>query len=91
MSANVVPAIPLGAMLPEGSRFIIVAGRCVAGDQEANSSCRVEAPCMAMGQVAGATATLVAQSGVDFEDIPITRIHDLLRKHGAIVPGDKAV
>jgi hypothetical protein len=83
---NVVPTIPLRAMLPKDSQFIIVAGRCVAGDQQANSSFRVEAPCMAMGQAAGAAAALAARLGMDFEEIPIKRIHDLLREHGAIVP-----
>ncbi len=85
---GVLPSIPLGAMLPREGRGIIVAGRCVAGDQEANSSYRVEASCMAMGQAAGAAAALAAQLKVDVADVPLNPLRALLREHGAIVPGD---
>jgi len=85
---GVYPTIPLGAMLPAGSRRIIVAGRCVAGDWEASSAYRVEASCMAMGQAAGAAAALAAKLGADFEEVPLEKLHTLLRRHGAIVPGD---
>lgn len=88
LKPNVLPTIPRGAMLPAGSRFLIVAGRCISSDREANSAIRVECPCMAMGQAAGAMAALSARTGVDMEDLPLKDIHALLRKHGAVVPGD---
>jgi len=88
--AGVYPTIPLGAMLPVGSERIIVAGRCVAGDQEANAAYRIQASCMGMGQAAGAAAVLVARADADFENIPIVEIRSALRKHGAIVPPDLA-
>mgnify|MGYP000976295529 CR=1 FL=1 len=81
-------AIPRGALLPVGSRFLIAAGRIVASDREANSALRVECPCMAMGQAAGAMAALSAQTGLDPEQLPLPDIRALLRQHGAIVPGD---
>ncbi len=87
LAPGVRPTIPLGALLPEGSRFLIVAGRCAAGDQAANSAFRVKAPCMAMGQAAGAAAALAAQRGTDPADLPIADLRALLRRHGAIVPG----
>ena len=80
------PTIPLGAMLPAGSRNLVVAGRCMAGDREANSSYRVEATCMAAGQAAGAVAALAAQNGLDPADVPVRELRDLLARHGAIVP-----
>ena len=83
-----VPTVPRGAMLPHGSQWLIVAGRCIAGDQEANSAYRVQATCMATGQAAGAIAALASQSRTEPEAIPMTTIHDALRMHGAIVPGD---
>lgn len=86
LAEGVLPTIPRGAMLPAGSRDLIVAGRCISGDREAHSSYRVEAPCMAMDQAAGAMAALSAQRGLDAEELPIGDVHDLLRKHGAIVP-----
>lgn len=83
---GVVPTIPFGALLPESGRNIIVAGRCIAGDQEANSAYRVQASCMAMGQVAGAAAALAVQRGVEVADVPLPELRALLRAHGAIVP-----
>ena len=88
LGRNVLPTIPRGAMLPAGSRFLIVAGRCIASDRETNSAIRVECPCMAMGQAAGAMAAISAKTGVDPEAIPLEDVYALLREHGAVVPGD---
>ncbi len=85
---NLLPSIPRGAMLPAGSRFLIVAGRCIASDREANSAIRVQCPCMAMGQAAGAMAALSAKTGIDPEELPLQDIYALLHEHGALVPGD---
>ena len=91
LEEGVLPTIPRGAMLPAGSEMLIVAGRCISGDKEAHSAYRVEAPCMATGQAAGAMAALSARTGADPEDLPIAHVHDLLRQHGAIVPGDVVI
>jgi len=91
LADGVVPTIPRAAMLPAGSTFFIVAGRHVSGDRRANSGYRVEAPCMAMGQAAGAMAALSAQTNVDPEELSLADIRELLRTHGAIVPGDVLV
>lgn len=85
---GVFPTIPRGAMLPEDSSFLLVAGRCVAGDQEANSAYRVQASSMAMGQAAGLMAAMSASTNVDPELLSIPAIHSGLRDAGAIVPGD---
>jgi hypothetical protein len=85
---HVLPTIPRGALLPAGSQRLIVAGRCVASDREANSALRVECPCMAMGQAAGAMAALSACTGVDPEALPLEDVYALLHEHNAIVPGD---
>jgi hypothetical protein len=82
------PTIPRGAMLPRGSAWLIAAGRCVAGDQEANSAYRVQASCMAMGQAAGAMAALSSASATEPEHLAMHDIYQLLRHHGAIIPGD---
>ena len=85
---QIVPTIPRGALLPAGSRFLLVAGRCLSSDHVANSALRVECPCMAMGQAAGVMAALSARTGVDPEQLPLDEVRRLLRKHGAIMPGD---
>ncbi len=82
-----VPTIPFGALVPQGSNRLLVAGRSVASDRLANSALRVEASCMAMGQAAGAAAALGALRGVGSRHVPIGDIRALLHEHKAIVPG----
>jgi hypothetical protein len=88
LKRGVVPTVPLRALIPKGSRNLMVAGRCVSSDRLANSGLRVQATCMGMGQAAGAAAVLAANAGTTPLEVPLTRIHELLRKHGAIIPGD---
>lgn len=90
LTEGVVPTIPRRAMLPRDAHNLIVAGRSVCGDQEANSAYRVQASAMGMGQAAGALAALAAASGCEAEDVPLPALHDLLRTHGAIVPAETA-
>ena len=83
---GVVPTVPRGALLPEGSSNFLVAGRCLASDRLANSALRVQATCMATGQAAGALAALAARAGIDSEAVPLADLDALLRQHAAIVP-----
>lgn len=83
-----VPTIPRGALVPKGSSRIVVAGRCVSGDQLANSAFRIQASCMATGQAAGALAGLAARQGCDILDVSLDQARAELRANGAIVPGD---
>lgn len=82
-----VPTIPLRALIPKGSRNIIVAGRCVSSDRLANSGLRVQASCMGMGQAAGVAAALAAKAETSPLDVPLKEIHSLLSEHGQIIPG----
>ena len=88
LKPGTVPTIPLRALIPKGSRNLMVAGRCVSSDRLANSGLRVQASCMGMGQAAGVAATLAAKAGTTPLDVPLKKIHDLLRNHGAIIPGN---
>jgi len=88
LKLGIVPTIPLRALIPKGSRNLMVAGRCVSSDRLANSGLRVQASCMAMGQAAGAAAAPAAKAKTTPLDLPLKEIHDLLRTHGAIIPGD---
>lgn len=81
-----VVTIPLGALIPKGSRNLLVAGRCVSSDRLANSGLRVQASCMAMGQAAGAAAALSAADKSTPSELSITELRRVLGDHGAIVP-----
>ena len=87
LKPGTVPTIPLSALVPKGSRNLLVAGRSVSSDRLANSALRVQAPCMAMGQAAGAAAALAASTNTTPLAVPLNQLHSLLRQHNAIVPG----
>jgi hypothetical protein len=86
LKPGTVPTIPLRALIPKGSRDLIVAGRCVSSDRLANSGLRVQAACMGMGQAAGVAAALAAKAGTTPLEVPLTEIRERLREHGQIVP-----
>ena len=86
LEENVVPTIPYRALIPKGSRRILAAGRCVGSDTDANSALRVQAPCMAMGQAAGAAAALMADRGTDSLSVDYASLREALVSLGAIVP-----
>jgi hypothetical protein len=91
LQKGVVPTIPLRALVPKGSRNLIVAGRSVSSDRLANSGLRVQAPCMAMGQAAGAAAALAIQQGTTPANVPLQELRRLLTRHAAIVPSTDGV
>jgi hypothetical protein len=86
LESGVVPTVPLGALVPRGSRNLLAAGRSVSSDRLANSALRVQASCMAMGQAAGAAAALAARRNLSPHEVPLDDLRTLLRQHGAIVP-----
>ena len=90
LETTVFPTVPRGAMLPRRSRRIAAAGRIIDAAPGAIAGLRVQAVCFATGQACGAMAHLTASSGVEIRDLPLEKIRKLLRRHGAIVPGDAA-
>ena len=86
LARGTVPTVPLRALVPKGSRNLLVAERSVSSDRLANSALRVQACCMAMGQAAGAASALAARNGTTPTSVPLDEIHSLLRQHAAIVP-----
>lgn len=81
-----VATIPYGALVPRGSDYLLVAGRCISGDREASSAYRVQASCMAMGQAAGAAAAIAALQKIPVRQVSLPELKSILLKHHAIVP-----
>jgi len=86
LAPGVVPAIPLRALIPQGSTNLLAAGRCISSDRLANSALRVQASCMAMGQAAGAAAALAARGDTTPGAVPYAELRAVLAQHGAILP-----
>jgi hypothetical protein len=73
-------------LIPKESKNFLVAGRCISSDRMANSALRVQASCMAMGQVAGAAAFLAGKLNTTPLEVPLSNLKSLLKEHDAIVP-----
>lgn len=86
LSDGTVPKIPYRALIPKGARHILCAGRCVSSDTYANSAIRVQAPCMAEGQAAGAAAAISSKRGCGVKDVDFAVLTESLKGLGAIVP-----
>jgi len=86
LKEGIVPTIPYGALIPKKSKFILVAGRCISSDQLANSALRVQASCMAMGQVAGAAAFFASKNNISPCLVNLDNLKKLLKSFNAIVP-----
>ncbi len=78
-----IAAIPYGALIPKGSKNIIVAGRCIAADGQALGPARIMSTCMAVGEAAGTAAVFKLRDGVDFKDVNIDELRATLKANGA--------
>ena len=83
---DIVPRIPYRSLIPKDAKRLLCAGRCVSSDTYANSTLRVQAPCMAMGQVAGVAAAIATSSHCSVAEVDFSRLCESLKKLGAIVP-----
>jgi len=80
--------IPYGALVPaSGPANLLVAGRCIDADLDASASCRVMAPCMAIGEAAGTAAAMAAADGIGVADVAVGDLQSQLRAAGAVIRG----
>lgn len=75
--------IPLRALIPQGVDRLLVAGRCISGTHEAQSSYRAMPISMATGQAAGVCAALAAGRSGEPRDIPAVDVQAELIRQGA--------
>ena len=73
-------------MIPKNSKRILAVGRIISSDPDTNSAIRVQAPCMATGQVAGVAAAIASRKNVPVLEIPFDELKTELNNLGAIVP-----
>jgi hypothetical protein len=74
--------VPYGALVPQGVRNLLVAGRCIAGDAISHAAVRSMMCCTVTGQGAGVAAAVSIKDGVDVADVSIERLQAELRRQG---------
>ncbi|MEJ2589413.1 MAG: FAD-dependent oxidoreductase, partial [Deltaproteobacteria bacterium] len=72
------------ALIPKGSARILVAGRIISADRMALAGIRAQCTCMAMGQAAGAAASLAVQKGIPSREVDARDVVALTVEHGAV-------
>jgi hypothetical protein len=80
--ATLVPRRAAGSGVPTN---LLVAGRCISAEHDALASCRVMAPCMAMGEAAGIGAALAARTAAASSAIPDVAIVDVDEVRGELI------
>jgi hypothetical protein len=75
--------IPYRSLLPRGIDNLLIAGRAISANHEAQASTRITPISMALGQAAGTAAALSAVKGVDPRNIHIGKLQERLRRDGA--------
>jgi hypothetical protein len=74
--------IPYGVLVPRNVQNLLVAGRCVAGDEISHASVRNMMCCTVTGQGAGVAAAVSVRDGVSVDGVNIGRVQEELRKQG---------
>jgi len=77
--------IPFRCLIPKKLKNILVAGRCISTDREANGSIRVTPTCMALGQAAGTAASLCVLKQVSPRELEIKELQNLLKSQGVVL------
>lgn len=77
--------IPLRCLIPKGVDNLLVAGRCISGTHEANTSYRVMPISMATGQAAGVCAAMAARTSRSPRQIPFQDVQKELIRQGAVL------
>ncbi len=75
--------VPLRSLIPKGVERLLVAGRCISGTHEAQSSYRAMPIAMATGQAAGVCAALAASRDLRPRDVPVMDVQAELLRQGA--------
>lgn len=86
-SANMYE-IPYRCLVPLGCDNLLVAGKTISAESQAAGSFRVMPGCMAIGQAAGAAASIAVKTEKAPADISTTKLRELLVSHGAVVDMD---
>ena len=80
--------IPAGALIPSGVSGLVVGGRCVSSDREANGSIRVGGTCCVTGHAAGIIAAVSSALDVSPIDVPVEEVQRTLLSQKAILSLD---
>lgn len=74
--------LPYRSLLPQKTKNLIIAGRCVSVDRKVLGQIRIMGYCYMMGQAAGLAAALSLQNNVNLCDLDVSLLQNELKKDG---------
>ncbi|MCQ2427719.1 MAG: FAD-dependent oxidoreductase [Clostridia bacterium] len=77
--------IPYRCLVPAGSKNLIVAGRCISCDHDAQASLRIMPVCCTLGEAAGTAASMSIKNDVLLSRVDTEELREKLRAFGCIV------
>lgn len=77
--------VPLGALIPQHQKGLIVAEKGVSVSNIVNGTTRLQPCVMLIGQAAGVLAALAVQQNKQAAEIPVRSVQDQLLKNGAYI------
>ncbi len=77
--------IPYRCLVPKDSKNVLVAGRCISSDHDAQASFRVIPFATAIGEAAGTAASIALDVNSTVKDVPVDALLAQLRKQGAFI------
>jgi hypothetical protein len=77
--------IPYRCLIPKNAENLLVSGRCVSADHDAQASLRIMPTCATLGEAAGIAASLALDKGSDVRLVDVELLRSILRKNGAKV------
>ena len=77
--------IPYRSLVPQKIENLLVAGRCLSADHEAQASVRIMPIVCCLGEAAGVGAAVAVKNKTTAENANITEIQKILQENGAII------
>ena len=74
--------VPYGALLPQKVENLLVAGRCIAGDEISHAAVRSMMCCTVTGQGAGVAAAVSIKDGASLRELSIAHLQAELLRQG---------
>lgn len=77
--------IPYRCLIPKACENLLVTGRCISSDHEAQASYRIMPFCAELGQAAGAAVSLAQKTGKTLRTVNVAQLQNILRTEGYVI------
>ena len=77
--------IPYRSLVPQEVSNLLVAGRCISADHEAQASIRIMPIVCCLGEAAGVAAAVAHNENTSAADADIKKIREILSENGAVI------